>query len=176
MRSRYEGKVILLSVILILAMASVSGRGIGFAQDARPALQASPAAGNDLIAQGEQIFNSVCLACHQPGGTGIAGIYPQLAGNPLVTVDDPTYVVTVLLNGRGGMPRFDGSYTDEEIAAIATYIRGGLGDNRAGPVDPAFVADLRAQVTDLPQGSPTPEGQEPSGIAATPDAGATPVT
>ncbi len=104
----------------------------------------------DLLAVGEDIYANVCAACHQPQGEGIDGIYPALAGNPLVTLEDPQPVTQVVLAGRGGMPRFADAYTDEQIAGIVSYIRTAWG-NAASEVDPATVAEIRASTEDVPE-------------------------
>jgi mono/diheme cytochrome c family protein len=52
------------------------------------------------------------------------------------------YVIAQILLGRGIMPSFAGQLSDEEIAAVATYIRTSWG-NHAGPVNPAEVASVR---------------------------------
>jgi cytochrome c6 len=122
----------------------------------------------ELLQEGERIYENVCIACHQADGNGIAGIYLPLNNNPLITLDDPEYLITTVLNGRGGMPRFDNTYDDEEIAAIVSYIRQAW-DNDAPPVSAEEVADVRAQFL---MTTPTPEGQIPAGqYAGTPDAG-----
>jgi cytochrome c6 len=134
--------------------------------------EASPVA-NALVAEGQDIFNNVCIACHQPDGKGIEGIYLPLAGNPLVTLEDPTYLITVILNGRGGMPRFDTTYSDEQIAAIATYVRQEW-ENDAPPVTAEQVAAVRASF--VAPAVNTPEGQIPEGSGrATPAMVASPV-
>lgn len=147
---------------------------LGPARDAASGAQDDDAATQQLIQQGNRIYSTVCIACHQPDGLGINGIYLPLAGNPAVTTDDPTYLVSVLITGRGGMPRFDTTYDDEELAAIATYVRQAWG-NQAPPVTPEFVAQVRAQYELPEEGSPTPEGQQPQGIA-TPQATPLPAT
>ena len=155
----------ILGSILILTLA-VGVPYMVTAQDA--SLQASPAIGGDpVLARGGEIFGTVCIACHQPDGKGIEGIYLPLAGNPAITLDDPTYLITVNLNGRGGMPTFESTYDDEEIASIATYVRQTWG-NAAPAVTAEQVAAVRAnyQVSAVT----TPEGQIPSGSGlATPE-------
>jgi mono/diheme cytochrome c family protein len=139
------------------------------AQDASPAAEAEP---DTVLARGGEIFNNVCIACHQPDGKGVEGIYPMLAGNPLVTLDDPTYLITTILNGRGGMPRFDTTYSDEDIAAIATFVRQEWG-NEGAPVTAEQVAEVRASY--VAPAVNTPEGQIPEGSGrATPAMLATP--
>lgn len=169
------GALAIAGLIVVLAMTPFMSQ----AQDATP--QASPAASNDLIAEGEAIFGNVCIACHQPGGKGIPGIYPALNGNPLITQEDPTYPITTVLHGRGGMPRFNSAFTDEQIAAVLTYVRQAW-DNDAGPVAPEQVEAIRnAEQAATPEVTPTPEGQLPSdesvqggGGAGTPVGGGTP--
>jgi len=140
---------VLLSALAILALGSIPL--LGMAQDATP----TGGQETDLLAEGEQIFNNVCIACHQPGGAGIEGIYPPLNNNPLINGEDPTYLINVLLTGRGGMPTFAGSYNDEQIAAVASYVRQAW-DNEAGPVDPGQVTSLREELFEAaPQQPPT---------------------
>jgi mono/diheme cytochrome c family protein len=97
-----------------------------------------------VIEEGKTIVTAICLACHQPGGAGIEGVYPALAGNPFVTLEDPSVVISTVLNGRGGMPRFASNFSDEQLAAILTYVRTSLGENHAGAVTPEQVAEVRA--------------------------------
>lgn len=141
---------------------------ISDAQEASP--NASPAVHSELIANGEKIFNNVCIACHQPGGVGVTGIFPALDKNPLLTADDPTYFITTVLNGRGGMPTFRGTYSDEQIASVVTYVRQAW-DNKAPAVTAEEVKKIRDE-TAAPSSVPfaTPEGQIPRGnIPSTPD-------
>lgn len=138
---------------------------IGGAQDATPAEAPSE---QQLIQQGEEIYTNVCIACHQPDGRGIEGIYPPLNGNPLITGEDPTYLITVVLTGRGGMPAFQGIYTDEEIASVASFVRNNW-ENNASVVSPEQVAPIRADITGTPVADPTPFGQRSSGnVSASP--------
>jgi mono/diheme cytochrome c family protein len=162
--------IIMLAILILAAAASVPF--IVSAQDASP--EASPVDSNDpVLVRGEEIFNNVCIACHQPDGKGVEGIYLPLAGNPLVTLEDPTYLITTILNGRGGMPRFDTTYSDEDIAAIATFVRQAW-DNDAAPVTAEQVAEVRASFA--PPAVNTPVGQKPEGTGrSTPEMNASPV-
>lgn len=155
-------------VLLVAALALVGSLPLlSSAQDGGDA-----GSDGELVERGGVIFNNVCIACHQPDGKGIEGIFLPLAGNPLVTLDDPSYLITVILNGRGGMPRFDTTYGDEDIAAIATFIRQEW-ENDAEPVTAEQVADVRASF--VAPAVVTPEGQIPEGSGrATPAAVASP--
>ncbi len=155
---------VLIGAVALMGLGAVPL--IGQAQDATPAGGPSD---QQLIEQGDQIYHHVCIACHQPDGKGIQGIYPPLAGNPLLTADDPSYFIRTVLTGRGGMPAFQGIYDDEEIAAVVSYVRQNW-ENNAGPVSPEQVAAIRAEVSGTPAAEPTPLGQRPSGqLSASPE-------
>lgn len=148
---RYRQRTVILAVAALIVIVAVAIPGFGEAQDATPAPTEQ-----QLIEQGEDIYSTVCLACHQPAGEGITVIFPALNGNPLITGEDPAYFVEVVLNGRGGMPRFADTYDDAEIAAVTTYVRQAW-DNDASPVDPELVAQLRGAMEDEDDAAATPE-------------------
>lgn len=158
-----------LLLMLVVGVVTVAGLPLmGFAQD-----DAAEPSGDELVERGGVIFNNVCIACHQPDGKGVEGIYLPLAGNPLVTLEDPTYLITVILNGRGGMPRFDTTYSVEDIASIASFVRQNW-ENEAEPVTVEQVTVVRASY--VAPAVVTPEGQIPEGSGrATPAILASPV-
>lgn len=127
--------------------------------DATPEDTADATPEADLLAQGAQIFANVCAACHQPDGQGIEGIYPALAGNQFVTLEDPQPVIQVVLTGRGGMPRFADSYNNEQIAGIISYIRSDLGNN-ASEVEPSTVQEVRDMIQDAPEDEDRTGGEQ----------------
>ena len=89
---------------------------------------------------GEAIFDSVCAGCHMLDGRGASGAatYPSLADNPrLAARSDP---IGVVLKGRKAMPPFRSSLTDEQIAAVVSYIRTHFGNNFADAPTAAEVA------------------------------------
>ena len=87
---------------------------------------------------GAMIFKQNCAACHQPQGQGVPGAFPALAGNTFVQ-GDPQTVAKVLLNGRGCMPNFREVLSNDQIAAVLSYVRASWG-NHAPPVTAATVA------------------------------------
>ena len=91
--------------------------------------------------EGATLFKQNCSACHQPLGQGIPGAFPALAGNAFVQ-GDPKAVAHVLLNGRGGMPNFREDLTNEQIAAVLTYVRQAWG-NHAPPVEVSAVTSAQ---------------------------------
>jgi mono/diheme cytochrome c family protein len=104
-------------------------------------------------ARGSALFLTNCAACHQPNGRGLAGVFPPLAGDPVVNRTDPSEHLATILNGRQGsaiggvtyaspMPAFKDILADEDIAAIANHERTSWG-NAAPLVGAADVARLR---------------------------------
>jgi cytochrome c6 len=152
-------------LLVALMVAIYLGPRLVDAQNATPA--ASPVASppSALIMEGETIFETVCLACHQAGGKGVEGIYPALDGNPLVNLDDPKVMTSTVLYGRGGMPRFSTLLTSEQLAAVISYVRGDLGSNHAGPITAEYVDQVRAETEAVLTVTPEPaasDGQDPA--------------
>ena len=87
-------------------------------------------------------MQSGCFACHGEMGHGGAG--PGFRNDKLLAADQ--YVIGQILIGRGIMPAFAHKLNDEQIAAVATYVRNSWG-NDFGPVSPADVAKARKQFT-----------------------------
>jgi mono/diheme cytochrome c family protein len=81
------------------------------------------------VEAGRDIYINHCSHCHQPEGQGYAQIYPHLAGNPIVMLDDPTPTIEIVLQGRGSMPSYIDDLTGEERARVISYIRSAWGNN-----------------------------------------------
>jgi cytochrome c oxidase subunit II len=98
----------------------------------------------ELVARGEKIYASTCVACHQAQGQGTPAMKaPALAGNKLVVGPEAPPIDTVL-EGRPNtaMQSFKQSLSDTEIAAVLTYLRNSWG-NKASDVQPAEVKARR---------------------------------
>ncbi len=93
-----------------------------------------------MIAEGEGHYQDNCAACHGAEGGGGAG--PTLAGNNYLQSTRSTIGQILAGNPGRGMPGFADVLNDEEIAAIATYIRNSWG-NEFGPVAADTVATYR---------------------------------
>jgi len=109
---------------------------------------------------GKAIFTDSCAACHAVSGEGIPRMFPPLKGNLVVQQRDPTTVVRVILDGArtattaaqptpSSMPAFNWKLADDEVAAVASYIRNSWG-NRASPVTADTVATLRTKLAKKP--------------------------
>jgi mono/diheme cytochrome c family protein len=117
-----------------------------------PAERVEPA-DRDQWRAGERLYAAQCADCHGKQGEGMAGAYPALAGNRQVRMASPNNVIKSILHGGFapstagnprpyGMPPFAPSLKDEEVAAIATYIRQAWG-TRASAVSALEVHGLR---------------------------------
>ncbi|MFP5355240.1 MAG: cbb3-type cytochrome c oxidase subunit II [Gemmatimonadota bacterium] len=105
--------------------------------------------------RGARVYSANCSACHQAAGTGLPGTFPALAGDPVVTADDPTRHVEIVLFGASGseiggvrytspMPPWAAQLSDDDIAAVINHERSSWG-NRAPLVRAADVAAIRAK-------------------------------
>lgn len=102
---------------------------------------------------GEIVYTVHCGTCHLPDGEGDPTLGVSLAGNPLVQANDPASLINVILYGpqlppppfvvnRSPMRPFGKRLSDEDVAAVATYLRQSFG-NSAGSVSTDQVTDQR---------------------------------
>jgi cbb3-type cytochrome c oxidase subunit III len=132
--------VLLAAVSVAVAASTLSERG---------SAPAAAAAASD----GAAIFAAKCSACHQATGLG-TGPYPPLAGNADVTAADTSAIIGTVLNGRSGpiqvngktfsgaMPAWKDTLTNDDIAAVLTYVRAAW-TNKAAIVTADQVAAAR---------------------------------
>ena len=114
----------------------------------------APLASTDArMREGAAIYADECSACHAPGGQGVGGLFPTLAGAPSVQSREPTSLIRVVLHGAksvatapaptgAAMPSFGWRLTDDQVADVITYIRNSWG-NAAPAVTAKTVSALR---------------------------------
>jgi mono/diheme cytochrome c family protein len=139
-----------MSRVFVLAVASLLATGV----HASRASSASRATGSARQpADGAKIYAATCQACHQASGLGIANQFPPLVGSDWVTGSEERLLLIILhgLTGEidvegetfsGLMPTWGPSFKDDELAAVATYVRSAWG-NKAAPVQAATVTRVR---------------------------------
>ena len=96
---------------------------------------------------GRGIYERDCLACHMSSGRGVPGMTPTLLASPWITGGADALIGFVLTGGFGPqilMARFD-FLTDQEMAAVLTYVRGAFGGD-ASVITGDEVMRVRAQV------------------------------
>jgi len=98
------------------------------------------------FAAGAEIYKGLCVGCHQEDGKGKDRIGANLADSAFVKNVDPNAVIRVLLSGKEGtiglMPPVGATYSDDQIAAVLTFVRRSWG-NTAPPVDALSVLEVR---------------------------------
>ena len=96
--------------------------------------------------QGQELYNNLCVACHQPDGQGREKIAPTLVNSRYVIAPDAGVSTRIVLSGKEGsvglMPPLGASLTDEQIAGVLTYIRREWG-HTASAVAPDDVKEIR---------------------------------
>ena len=107
---------------------------------------------------GEAIYMTRCMSCHQTDGAGIAGVFPPLNETEWV-VGDKGRLIRIVLDGMmgetevqgvvysGAMPPWKTFLSNEEVAAVLTYIRNAW-DNEASAVTPQEVGLVREATKD----------------------------
>jgi len=135
------------------AKSSNSGSEASSAPESTPATSAAPVSSSGGASPGATAYTANCASCHQPGGKGLAGSFPPLAGNSVVT-GDPQKVIHIVKYGLSGkimvgpdayngmMPPWATQLSDEQIAGVITYIRSSWG-NGASPVTAAQVSAVK---------------------------------
>jgi mono/diheme cytochrome c family protein len=113
-----------------------------------------------LAALGLQVYNKpTCVACHQANGKGLPGQFPPLVRSPWIAEPQPGRVIRIVLDGLSGPLQVEGQsfngtmvpwkdvLSDEEIAAVLTYVRQNADwGNKAPAVTPEQVKAVRAKV------------------------------
>ena len=122
-------------------------------QRAAPRSRPTAAPDQALRELGGKLYEQHCAACHGEQGQGVAGIYPALAGNRVVTMGNSSNLLRVILRGGFapataekprpfGMPPFASEFSERELAAIASFLRSSWG-HEAGDVSELDVNRLR---------------------------------
>lgn len=85
---------------------------------------------DELMTEGERVYNATCAACHMPNGEGLPGVFPALKGSKMALEDQPAHI-DIVLHGKGGtaMQAFGKMLSLKEIAAVVTYERNAWGNN-----------------------------------------------
>ena len=92
---------------------------------------------------GAAIYGAACAGCHMTDGRGAvgAGRYPALAGNERLAAAG--YSITRVLRGKGAMPPFARTLSDDQIAAVVGFIGSQFGHVASAAPTAAEVAAAR---------------------------------
>lgn len=115
----------------------------------------APSEAELVFGKGKQLYAN-CQGCHQPHGGGTPKLVPPLAQSEWV-LGDPQKAAAIVLNGLEGpivvkgeefsaaMTPVGAAWSDEDIAAVVTYIRQEWG-NGGSRMMPEEVAATRAKI------------------------------
>jgi mono/diheme cytochrome c family protein len=111
-----------------------------------------------LLAFGQTVYAKHCASCHGADGHGMPPDYPPLAANPSIQMQSAVNPIRMVLNGGFppgtasnpepyGMPPFAQTLSDDEVAAVVSYIRGAWG-NQGSTVSAGQANELRTAPLD----------------------------
>lgn len=112
--------------------------------------------------KGKQVFMQTCFVCHQPGGQGIPGQIPPLAGSDFLMADK-TRSIRAVVHGLSGEITVKGKQyngqmvpiaglADEEVASVLTYVRNSWGNSG----DAVTVEEVRRVRSEAPPAAAQP--------------------
>jgi cytochrome c553 len=113
---------------------------------------------NVLMKFGGKVYADQCALCHGAAGAGDPMRYPRLAGNQSIEMESAVNPIRMVLNGGippstpgnplpYGMPPFGQSLSNDEVAAVVSYIRASWG-NHGTAISPRQVDALRSAPLD----------------------------
>ncbi|HXZ10519.1 MAG TPA: c-type cytochrome, partial [Paraburkholderia sp.] len=109
---------------------------------------------NTLFPLGQKIYEAQCAVCHGAQGKGKLPHFPPLAQNQSILMSSAVNPIRMVLNGGYppgteknpepyGMPPFAHTLSDEEVAAVVTFIRTAWGNNGT-PITAREANELRS--------------------------------
>ena len=99
----------------------------------------------ELVSAGEAVYNTNCVACHQPEGQGMPPTFPAITGGKVSTGAISAHLDMVLNGSKKNpmMAAWGSQLSDMDIAAVITYERNALGNSVGDSIQPAEVAAAR---------------------------------
>lgn len=126
---------------------------------------------DELMKKGEQVYGSICAACHQPTGVGLPPTFPALKGSKIATGPVAGHI-DIVFNGKSGtaMQAFKSQLSDVDIASVITFERNSWGNNTGTIVQPIQIKAYRdgKSMTDALAVQPAPGGAAPASSDKTP--------
>lgn len=115
--------------------------------------------------RGQAIYMTTCMACHQPNGLGLPGVFPPFDGSEWVTGEARKLVAVVLkgLNGPitvkgvkfpGAVPlipvdtQFPILKDNAKLADVLNYIRTAWSNKADAAITPEFIQKVREEFKD----------------------------
>jgi mono/diheme cytochrome c family protein len=129
-------------------------KGIAGPQPPAPSSALPSSESSLLVSLGKTVYDARCASCHGVQGEGKPPHWPPLANNQSIEMESAVNPIRMVLNGGYppgtagnpkpyGMPPFAGLLSDNEVAAVVSYIRTAWG-NRGAPVSAREANELRS--------------------------------
>jgi cytochrome c6 len=84
-------------------------------------------ASSAFAADGAGVFKAKCAMCHGADGSASTGMGKSMGLKPLSSPEvqkmSDADLTALIDNGKGKMPGFKGKLTDDEIGAVAKYVK-----------------------------------------------------
>ncbi|MCV6614462.1 MAG: cytochrome c oxidase subunit II [Cellvibrionaceae bacterium] len=96
---------------------------------------------DELYAQGQQVYEQLCAACHQANGEGVPPMFPAIKDSPVATGAMDKHL-DMVINGSPSNPTmaaFGPQLSELDIAAVVTYQRNAFGNNMGDQLQPIDV-------------------------------------
>jgi cytochrome c oxidase subunit 2 len=99
----------------------------------------------ELLAKGQQLYNTTCAGCHGVEGVAAAPIFPNMKGSKIATGKLADHLAMVIHGSKKNptMTAFGKQFNNLDLAAIITYERNAFGNNTGDVVQPATVKAAR---------------------------------
>lgn len=98
-----------------------------------------------LMEQGQTVYNTYCMSCHQSEGQGLPPAFPALVGSEIATgpIEDH---IDVVLHGVPGtaMAAFGDVLNPVDAAAVITFERNSWGNDMGDMVTPVEILEIQA--------------------------------
>ncbi|MDM8561244.1 c-type cytochrome [Candidatus Parabeggiatoa sp. HSG14] len=79
---------------------------------------------NEMIKQGEQLFNQNCMVCHQADAIGKPGFAPSLTNPEFLSIASDKFFMSTIRDGRPGTSMIPFFYLGRnKVKAIVAYLR-----------------------------------------------------
>jgi len=127
----------LVAYLQSLKQAELPGEGLApeflYKRAAKPTDESG---GTEAGADGALLYANNCQACHQADGQGLPGAFPSLVNSPVVSGDDLSLYVGIIMEGYDARPEYGAmpgigtmmGFTAEEVAAIINHERTSWGN------------------------------------------------
>lgn len=94
------------------------------------------ASGDNNLPDGEAVFTTNCVSCHQTNGEGLPGAFPPLKNSPVVLGENLELYITIIMKGYDARPEFatmpavgtNAGFTAEDVAALINHERTSWGN------------------------------------------------